>query len=195
MVGRGWSWQSIVRQPRGERSRIDVEHSLGPQTPERDARATVRQSCWALDVNGLAKAMDKTLLFPLLVLWLLSVAAVHGYAHRQRLPHPFVVLSHLVPSLVALVMIRVFIVGHGALVAQFAAGSEHREELWSFWLSIWPLALVALAASALANLVAFITGIVVQCHQREARWLPVPAIGLIISLLWLAITFSHFPTA
>jgi len=56
---------------------------------------------------------NRTLLIAYLVVWLPYVVGLHVYAHWSRLGHRNVALTHAVPSLVAITMADIFLLGGG----------------------------------------------------------------------------------
>ncbi len=64
-----------------------------------------------------------------LVVWLPYLVGLHAYAWWRHLRQGVVALSHAAPSVVAILMTYIFLIGHGATVRQFTAGSERGMEV------------------------------------------------------------------
>jgi hypothetical protein len=117
---------------------------------------------------------------------------IHGYAWWKSLGQAVVGLSHAAPSVVAISMTCIFLIGHGATVAQFVAHSERGMELWSLWVSLWPLLLLATFAAGIAQAIWIIAASV----KREwRRWIPVALSGTAMSLFSFVTVASNFPDA
>lgn len=135
---------------------------------------------------------NRELFVTYLVLWLLYVVSIHGYARGGRLGQATVVLSHAAPSLVAISMTYIFLINHGATVRQFVGGSERGMNLWSLWVELWPLLLLATFGAALAQAVWFL----VACMKREWRaWTPVALLGAIMCAFAFVTVMGNFPDA
>ena len=120
---------------------------------------------------------NRTLFIAYLVVWLLYVMGLHAYASWRRLGHGIVTLSHAVPSLVAITMAYIFLLGHGATVRQFVAGSEGRINLWSLWVDLWPLLLLGTFGAGVAQTVCLI---VVSVNRGLRTWIPVALTGAVV---------------
>ncbi len=92
---------------------------------------------------------NRSLFIAYLVVWMPYVVGLHGYGRWKRLGQGAVALSHAAPSLVAITMAYIFLIGHGATVRQFVAGSEQGMDVWSLWVGLWPLLLLATFAAGL----------------------------------------------
>ena len=135
---------------------------------------------------------NRSLFVVYLVVWLLYVVGIHGYAWWKSLGQAVVGLSHAAPSVVAISMTCIFLIGHGATVAQFVAHSERGMELWSLWVSLWPLLLLATFAAGIAQAIWIIAASV----KREWRgWIPVALSGTAMSLFSFVTVASNFPDA
>jgi hypothetical protein len=126
-----------------------------------------------------------------LVAWVLYVLVIHGYAWWKRLSQRTVVLSHAAPSLVAILMTCIFLIGHGATVMQFVAYSELGMDLWSMWAGLWPLLVLATFVGGVAQVV----WIVVVCVKREGRaWIPVALLGAAMCAFSFVTVMDNFPS-
>ena len=135
---------------------------------------------------------NRTLFLAYLAVWLPYLVAIHAYARWRRLRHGVVALSHAAPSVVAISMTYIFLIGHGATVRQFAAGSERGMELWSLWVGFWPLLLLATFGTGIAHAV----WIVVASVKREWRvWIPVALLGTAMCAFSFLTVMSNFPDA
>ena len=135
---------------------------------------------------------NSTILFAYLLTWCGYLAAVYALCRGRHLHCGIVSVSHLVPSAIAILMIGIFLVGPGATVAQFAAGSGSAMKMWRLWLHLWPLLLFAAGASALVHLVW--TGI--ACLLANYRkWVPVSSSGLLMSVFGFFTVITNFPDA
>jgi len=135
---------------------------------------------------------NRTLFITYLVVWLPYVLGLHAYAYRRRLGQGVVTLSHAAPSLVAIAMAYIFLLGHGATVRQFVAGSERGMDLWSLWVGLWPLLLLATFGAGLAETVWMI---VVSVKRGSRRWIPVALTGTVMCAFAFVTVMSNFPDA
>ncbi|MBM3969151.1 MAG: hypothetical protein FJ302_04720 [Planctomycetes bacterium] len=135
---------------------------------------------------------NKSILIAYLVTWSLYVIGVHVFGKWKRLEKTNIVLSHSVPSAVAISMTFIFLIGHGATVRQFVANSDRGMDLWSLWVSLWPLLLFATFGSGLAQAVLTI----VALFKREWRvWAPITALGAGMSAFSFMAVGINFPDA
>lgn len=135
---------------------------------------------------------NRTLFIAYLLVWLPYVVGLHAYAHWQRLAHGSVTLSHAAPSLVAITMAYIFLLGHGATVRQFVAGSEGGMELWWLWVGLWPLLLLATFGAGIAQTVCLI---VVSVKRGLRTWIPVTLTGTAMCAFSFLTVMSNFPDA
>ncbi len=135
---------------------------------------------------------NRALFIAYLMAWLLYVAGIHGYALQRRLAQAAVALSHGVPSLVAISMAYIFLIGHGATVRQFVAHSDRGMDLWSLWVGLWPLLLLATFAAGLAQAV---WTIVVVVTRERRDWIPVAVSGTAMCAFSFVTVMSNFPDA
>ncbi len=137
--------------------------------------------------------MESTILFyAYLLTWLGYVVGIHAYAVRKRLNHGILLVSHAMPSLVAVLMAFIFLIGRGATVRQFVGESENGMDLWSLWLDLWPVLLFGSASAALVNLVWTITA----CMKKTQRkWLVITAAGTVMSVFAFFTVALNFPDA
>ncbi len=89
-------------------------------------------------------------------------------------------------------MTYVFLIAGGATVAQFVAGSESGKDLWSLWFDLWPILLIATAASGIAN---FAWTIIACVKKSQRRWIPVALAALVMSMFALITVGANFPDA
>jgi len=135
---------------------------------------------------------DREILIHYLVVWVPYVLCVHGYAWGGRLRQWIATLSHAGPSLVAVSMTYVFLIRHGATVAQYVAGSEEGMGLWSLWVDLWPMLLLATFAGGIAQGI----WVVVACFKREWwAWVPVALAGALMCGFAFVVVMSNFPDA
>jgi len=134
----------------------------------------------------------RTLFVAYLVLWTPYVAGLHGYGWRRRLNQGVVALSHAAPSVVAVTMAYIFLIGHGATVRQLVSDSERGMDLWSLWLGLWPLLLLATFGAGGAQAV----WMIVVSMKREWRpWIPVALTGTAMCAVSFLTVASNFPDA
>jgi hypothetical protein len=135
---------------------------------------------------------NRQILISYLIVWLPYVVCVHGYAWGGRLRQSVAALSHAAPSLVAISMTYIFLIRQGATVAQFVAGSEEGVGVWSLWVSLWPMLLLATFAAGGAHLI----WLVVACVKRQWRaWVPVALAGIVMSGFAFVTVAANFPDA
>ena len=135
---------------------------------------------------------NQTLFISYLVAWLPYIAGVHAYAYWRRLDHGLVSLSHAAPTLVTITMTYIFLLGRGATVRQFVAGSESGMDLWSLWVSLWPLLLLATFAAGFAQLAWIIT---MPGTRRSLTWIPVALTGMAMCAFSFVTVAYNFPDA
>ena len=141
---------------------------------------------------------------PLLILATLAYVAFavvstvreKGEGDPERLDelHPAVkfVIAGLVPTIVVVTMTYLFLIVGGATTVQFNAGSTSRMNVWSTWVSIWPIFLVITAVNSFGS---FVWLIVCACKKT---WRPL-VVASIVSLLFSVLAFftvaTYFPSA
>jgi hypothetical protein len=135
---------------------------------------------------------NRTLFIAYLVVWLPYVVGLHAYASWRRLGHGIVTLSHAGPSLVAITMAYIFLLGHGATVRQFVAGSEGGMDLWSLWVDLWPLLLLGTFGAGVAQAVCLF---VVSVKRGFRLWIPVALTGAAMCAFSFVTVMSNFPDA
>jgi hypothetical protein len=135
---------------------------------------------------------SRTIFLAYLVVWCAYVLAAHAWGWQKRLHLAAVIASHAAPSAVAVVMTCIFLLAGGSTVAQFVAGSESGMDLWSLWFRLWPILLLATAASGVIGLVWTIT-VCVKNSQR--KWIPVTLAGVIMSMFAFFTVGANFPDA
>ncbi len=135
---------------------------------------------------------NRTLFIVYLVTWLPYVAAIHWYALRKRISHVAVAVSHAAPTLVATSMAYIFLIGHGATVRQFVAYSGRGMDLWSLWVTLWPLLLFATFGSGVAQ---GVWTIVASVKRDRRTWIPVVALGTGMSVFSFMTVMANFPDA
>lgn len=137
--------------------------------------------------------MDKrTLLIAYLVGWIACVLVLHWYGWRKRLDHYVVGFAHSVPSLVAILMTRIFLIGQGAAVRQFVADSEQGMELWTLWFRLWPLLFFLTLAAGVAD---FVWMILVSLKREWRVWIPVALVGALMCGCSFLTVLLNFPDA
>jgi hypothetical protein len=117
---------------------------------------------------------NRAILEVYLVVWLAYFIGIYAYSIWCHKGIAIATCSQFVPSSVALSMDYIFVIKHGATVAQFAAGDERTMNLWSTWVHLGRLLVLA----------AFIGGIVhlawtiAACFIKKQRaWLPISIAG------------------
>ena len=125
-----------------------------------------------------------------LISWAIAVVAIHRLGRRQRLPFGALLASHLVPSIVAILMTWIFIIRRGATVAQLA-GTGEALDLWSVWFKLWPLLFVVCIASTLLCLIWTVAAIA----KKQKPWIPVAATETGLSAFAFFTVMLNFPDA
>ena len=97
-----------------------------------------------------------------------------------------------VPILVTATMIYLFLIAGGATTVQFNAGSPSRMNVWSTWVSIWPIFLFLTAASSLGALIWLL---VCSIKKSSRVSISVPLISCLLSVLAFFTVASYFPSA
>jgi len=133
-----------------------------------------------------------TIFLTYLIVWPFYLLGIHVYAHVKKLNQGWILLSHSVPSLVAVVMAWIFLISDGATVAQFAAGSESTLRLWSLWFDLWPKLLLA---TFITGLVQFFGTFVLAIWPQRRKWIPVTLVGAVMSAFALMTVLLNFPDA
>ena len=127
-----------------------------------------------------------------LISWCIYVVALYVFGRWRRLPLGTLSASHIAPTAAAILMARVFLVGRGATVAQFAVGSKSGADMWSLWFHLWPCLLLLTATSALAHLVWVFIGC---AKESQRKWIPVSAASLLMSVFAFMAVGANFPDA
>ena len=136
--------------------------------------------------------MIQTWFITLLVVALVAgIALVHFLAARHRLVHVIVALAYWIPALGCGVLVWFFVVNQGRSVVQAAVGDERLYELWSSWVGLWFALLVAQSASLAGNVIWLLASLT----RARRRWLPVPSVGALLSVLALFVVLAHAPRA
>ena len=135
---------------------------------------------------------NRPLLVAYVVVWALYVASVHILAGRRSSEHLAGAASHAAPSLVALAMGAIFLVGGGATVAQLSGGGEGRS-LWSIWVDLWPQLLIITLVAGIANFVA-LTSCLFRGNIGRYRVF-VFASGCVMCAFACVTVFFNFPSA
>lgn len=135
---------------------------------------------------------NKSILIVYLVTWVFYVVGVHVFGKWKRLRQAFVVLSHIVQSVVAISMTYIFLIGHGATVRQFVANSDRGMDLWSLWVGLWPFLLLATFGSGFAQGSLTIT---VLAKREKRVWAPITALGVAMNAFSFVTVGSNFPDA
>ena len=137
--------------------------------------------------------MENSTLFNVyLMTWITSVAGIHLYGNSRHLNHGLICLSHAVPSVVALSMTCIFVIGGGASVAQIASSIPQGMNLWSLWFGLWPLFLFATFVAGVAQ--ALLT-LDFALNKSRRPWAPVTTIGTALCTVALVTVLYNFPDA
>ena len=97
-----------------------------------------------------------------------------------------------VPILVTATMIYLFLIVGGSTTVQFNAGSPSRMNVWSTWVSIWPIFLFLTAASSLGSLIWLLVCAIKKSLRAS---IAVPIISCFLSVLAFFTVVSYFPSA
>jgi hypothetical protein len=135
---------------------------------------------------------NRSIFIAFLVAWALYVPTIHVASARMRIRLSVSTLSHLVPTIIALGMICIFLIGHGATVRQFVAGSERGVDLWMIWVRLWPLFLLAAFISAILHVMATFA---VATTPAARRYLVVTIAGFLMAVFAFAAVYENFPDA
>ena len=145
-----------------------------------------------LGYRGRSTMENRTLFVAYLVVWIPYVVGLHGYGRWKRLGQGAVALSHAVPSFVAITMAYIFVIGHGATVRQFVAGSEQGMDVWALWVGLWPLLLLATFATGVAHAVWMLA---VSLKRESRTWIPVALTGAAMCAFSFLTVMTNFPDA
>jgi hypothetical protein len=135
---------------------------------------------------------DEPLFIAFLLTWIIYVPVVHLIGARRRTSPAFVALTHALPTVVAIAMASIFLIGDGATVRQCAAGSPSAEKLASLWAGLWPLLLFGAFFSAFSLLIA--TGAAIQRRLPRSR-VAITLPGMAMSAFAFYIVITNFPDA
>lgn len=135
---------------------------------------------------------DRSIFLAFLTCWGLYLVAVYGYSLFRQASLIAATASHIVPTATAMMMIRIFIVGHGSTIAQFVAGSDKGRELWSLWFHLWPWLLLI---SFLSAMVLLTCTAVVICRSELRKYIPVTVGGALMSGFCFFTVAANFPDA
>jgi hypothetical protein len=135
---------------------------------------------------------NRTIFLAYLSVWCAYVLAVHIWGHRKRLNVAGVIVSHALPSAVAIVMAYVFLIAGGASVAQFVAGSETGMDLWSLWFHLWP---VLLFGSVVSGVITLVWTIVACAKTPQRKWMPITIAAVVMSVFAFFTVAANFPDA
>lgn len=133
---------------------------------------------------------NRTLFLLFLIAWAVCVPVMYVVSIHLRASLRFVTLAHIVPTIVALVMAGIFLVGNGATVAQFAAGSQSATNLSTLWGVLWFLFLPVTFGSSV-----LLFGATCFAAVRARRYLMATVLGLGLSILALFTVAANFPDA
>jgi len=135
---------------------------------------------------------NKSLFLTFLFTWVVFLLITHIWSHRKGLPLAVATLSHIISSIVAIVMTYVFLIAGGATVAQFVSGSDSGMELWRLWFHLWPILLFSAAASAIIGLI----WTIIACIKKTQRRFVPTAIGTTAMSTFAFFTVAlNFPDA
>lgn len=135
---------------------------------------------------------NKSIFISYLLTWILYIAGIHAYGVRWRLSQTAVCLSHAVPSLIAISMAWIFLIGHGVTVRQFVGNSERGMDLWSLWCGLWPLLLLTTFVVGFSQIVMTIA---VAVNREFRKWVPVAALSAGMCAFAFMTVLSNFPDA
>ncbi len=141
---------------------------------------------------SLKEMENRTLFFAFIATWAGYLLVAHIWANKHHFPLTGILASHTVPSVVAVVMTYVFVIAGGATVAQFVAGSESGMDLWSLWFHLWPILLLATAASGITN---FVWAIITCVKKSQRRWIPLSISAIVMSVFAFITVAANFPDA
>lgn len=145
-----------------------------------------------LETSTILPMENSAIFLAYLGIWTAYLIALYTLRRRKTLRHSIVAISHLVPTAIALLMIRVFIVGGGGTVAQLASGSNSSMDMWRLWYNLWPLLLWVSGLSALVQLIWTILACSIATHRK---WIPIAVSGLIMSAFGFFTVAANFPDA
>lgn len=132
------------------------------------------------------------LLLAYIVVWTAYLGLPHAYAHERRLSHWIILASQAVPSVVAVSMIHIFLIGGGETVAQFAVGSRESMDMWSLWVDLWPVLYIGTLAATGVHVI----WLIAACVMRGAgRWIPVVIASTAMCIFAFLIVCGKAPTA
>ncbi|MBC8202199.1 MAG: hypothetical protein H8E91_00050 [Planctomycetes bacterium] len=126
-----------------------------------------------------------------LACWGVCLVGIHYFGYRKKLDQVVLVLSHLVPSVVAIVMVYFFVVKKLPTVAQFA-GTDEAFQLQIAWGNFLVQFIYFIAAN---TFILFVCGIVVGIKPPMRKWLAPIITSIFLSVFALFAAVSHFPTA
>lgn len=135
---------------------------------------------------------NEALFLAYLLTWPPYVLGIHAYARWKRISHAAAALSHAAPSLVAISMAYIFLIGHGATVRQFVASSDRGMGLWSLWVMLWPLLLHAtFGAGALQAVLT----LVAVFKRGWRKWILFSSSGTAMAAFAFMTVAQNFPDA
>jgi hypothetical protein len=135
---------------------------------------------------------NRAILEVYLAIWLVYLVGIYAYSIWRRKGVAIATCSHLVPSSVALSMAYIFLIKHGATVAQFVAGDERGFSLWSTWVHLWPLLLLAAFLGGIVHVVWTIAACFIK---KQRAWLPISVAGAAMCIFAFFTVGSNFPDA
>ncbi|MGD9648715.1 MAG: hypothetical protein AB7U73_23595 [Pirellulales bacterium] len=127
-----------------------------------------------------------------LLCWIGDLLVAVPAARRRQGPIPLLILPRIPLVLVAVTMIRIFIIGGASTIAQLGAGTLKLMDLWSDWSQLWPIYLLITAAAAAVYLTATI---VCLCRQDWRRNVWPNLTGLVSSGTAFFAVGMNFPSA
>ena len=134
----------------------------------------------------------KNLLFYYIIAMCIYLIGMHVFAFRKKLSTKIVLFSHAIPTLTALTMTYIFIIGRGETVAQFAAGSETAMNMWSLWVNLFPFLIFGTLGYAIIH---FIWLIAAGVNKSTRKWLPIIIASLLMSIFAFFVVLINFPSA
>ena len=135
---------------------------------------------------------NRTIFIAYLIVWCAYVLVIHIWGRWKRLRLVGVIVSHALPSTVAIVMSYVFLIAGGVTVAQFVAGSKSGMDLWSLWSQLWP---VLLFGSAVSGVISLVWTIVMCVKKPQRKWIPITIAAVIMSVFAFFTVGTNFPDA
>lgn len=131
------------------------------------------------------------LLYASMVALLVFVIAAYGTRRRSGVGFFAIAAACCVPAGVVVTMMAIFVVGRGSATAQFAAGSDAAERIWTAWSELWQPLMVMSLGNSIATLVVAIV------EAARTRWMAcgVSLMATAVSVIAFLTVAANFPTA